>query len=33
MIANITTGKSAYGILNYNQLKVNKGKLPYCRQD
>ena len=26
MIANITTGKSAYGILNYNQLKVNKGK-------
>lgn len=26
MIANITTGKNAYGILNYNQLKVNKGK-------
>ena len=26
MIANITTGKSAYGILNYNQLKVDKGK-------
>lgn len=26
MIANITTGKNAYGILNYNQLKVDKGK-------
>lgn len=26
MIANITTGKNAYGVLNYNQLKVDKGK-------